>query len=135
MKRLFVLFLAFMSLAFIGCSNGNDDGDVPNNSSKIVGVWFETAYWDDGAYSGRPNTWHQWNGYGYVHEFRADKQYKFYWSVSDYREGKSVADLSGTYKYDGEYLTISGGIKQKVTISENGQAMEWEQVARCTKGN
>ena len=133
MRRVFYFLLAIMPFAFISCSK--DDSKGVDNSAKILGVWFETSYWDDGAFSGRPNTWHQWNKWGYVHEFKADKTYRFYWSVADYREGKIREDYSGTYSFDGQNLYINGGFKKKITFSEDGNSFEWEQTAICERGN
>ena len=131
-KILFLFILAIVPLAFAACSSDDDnDGGL---SSKIVGVWCETAYWDTGSYSGNPNTWHTWGLVGgYVHEFKADNTYKYYWSVSDYKAGKDDSKYSGTYTFDGENLAINGGFKKKVTFTENGNGFEWEQTAICTR--
>jgi len=121
-----------MPFAFVGCS-GDDDSDS-GSSSKIVGVWYETFYWDNGSYSGNPNTWHTWGLVSpYVHEFKADKTYKYYRSINDYKAGKYDANYSGTYTFDGEYLAINGGFKKKITFTENGNGFEWEQTAICTR--
>lgn len=133
MKKLVLLLLATMPLSFIGCSSDDDDNNK-GNSSKIIGVWYETAYWDTGSFSGTPNTWHTWGLVGgYVHEFKDDNTYKYYWSLSDYKEGKADAKYSGSYTFDGQNLAVNGGFKRKITFTEDGKGFEWEQTAICTK--
>ena len=133
MKRILIFLLAIMPLTFISCSSSDDD-DNNSSSSKIVGVWYETDYWDDGAVSGTPNTWHTWGFVGgYVHEFKADKTYKYYRSVSDYKAGKPDSNYSGTYTFDGQNISVNGGFKRKVTFSENGNVFEWEKTAICAR--
>ena len=131
MRKLFLIVLAIMPLAFISCSSDDDDN---SSSSKIVGVWYETDYWDTGTYSGNPNTWHTWGFVGgYVHEFKADNTYKYYNSVSDYKAGKPNTSNSGTYTFDGQNLAINGGFKSKITFTENGNGFMWEQKAICAR--
>lgn len=130
MKKVLCFLLALMPLTFIGCSSDDDDG----NSSKIVGVWCESAYWVTNSYSGTPNTFHTWGLLsGHVHEFKADKTYKFYWSVSDYKKGEADESRSGTYTFDGQYLAVNGGFKRKITFTEAGEGFEWEQKAICVR--
>lgn len=129
-----MLFFAFaiLTLAFVGC--GSDDENDNKESLKIVGVWYETAYWDTGSYSGNPNTWHTWGFVGgYVHEFKADNTYLYYTSISNYKAGKYDTNYSGKYTYDGYNLAINGGFKRKITFTEDGNGFEWEQTAICQR--
>lgn len=127
-KILFFLMLAIVPLTFIACSSDDDDDNNTTNTSKIVGVWRETSYWDDGALSGNPNTFHTWGLVpGYVHEFKADGTYKKYDSPTKYKSGE--ADVTGTYTFDGSSLAVNGGYKRSVTFTENGNGFTWEQTA------
>lgn len=129
MKKLSFLMLAIMPLTFIGCSSDNDE---VNNASKIVGVWVETLYWSTSSYTGDPNTWHTWGFVpGYVHEFKSDGTYKRYSSSSKYKEG--IADVTGTYTFDGSKLAVNGGYKRTITFTESGDGFEWEQTAICVR--
>ena len=124
------LMVAILSFGFASCSSDDDDNN--GSSSKIVGVWYETYYWDTGTFSGNPNTWHTWGFVSpYVHEFKVDKTYKKYNSISDYKAGK--VDVSGTYTFDGQYLAVNGGFKRKITFTESGDGFEWEQNAICVR--
>lgn len=131
MKKLLFILLSIVPLTFTCCSS-SDDGNEGGNSSKIIGVWTETDYWDDGAFSGNPNTWHTW---GFVtrpvHEFKSDKTYNKYGSLDDYKNGK--AKSTGTYTFDGQNLAINGGYKRKVTFTESGNGFEWERTAICVR--
>lgn len=127
MKKLLLLLLAAVTFSFIGCSK---DDEI--DTSKIIGVWYETYYWDTGTFSGNPNTWHTWGFIsGYVHEFLPDKTYKCYSSLSDYKKGEVYSE--GTYSFDGNSLSINGGFKRKITFTESGDGFEWEQNAICVR--
>lgn len=106
-KILFFLMLAIMPLTFAACSS-DDDNDTPNNSSKIVGVWQEIAY----------------GGFGDIYVFGADKTYKTYSTVSNYKNGKTRE--TGTYTFDGKQIALNGGFKYDVTFSENGNMVKFE---------
>lgn len=118
------------SFVFVSCSKDDDDGG--SSSSKIIGTWYEVSYWDDGAFSGNPNTWHTW---GFVsppvHVFNADKTYKKYMSINAYKNGEVY--ISGSYTFDGQNLAINGGYKRKITFTESGDGFEWEQESKCTR--
>ena len=131
MKKLLLLMLAIMPLTFICCSS--DDDDSNGNSSKIVGVWYETFYWATGNGTGDANTWHTWGFVpGYCHEFKADKTYKKWSSLSAYKEGKEPT-ITGTYTFDGKNLAVNGGFKRAVEFTENGNGFQWEQTAICVR--
>ena len=100
--------LAIMPLTFAACSS-DDDNDTPNNSSKIVGVWQEMTYG---------------GSFGDIYVFGADKTYKTYSTVSNYKNGKTRE--TGTYTFDGKQIALNGGFKFDVTFSENGNMVKFE---------
>lgn len=116
MKKV-LLLLAFLPLLF-ACSS--DDDSSSSNESNIVGVWMETFYWDR-------TDWHTW---GFVSppvwEFKADKTYLYYDSVSDYKSGKSSS--KGDWSATDDYLS-TGMHARKYSLSADKKTLTWEHVA------
>ena len=126
MKRILLLFMAFCSL-FISCQKETTENETNDNSSKIIGVWRETHFWNSSS-----NDWSPWTfAPGQVHEFMEDKTYNMYQSIEKYNSG--VIAKTCTYKFDGEYLVLDGGFKEKIVFSEDGNRLSWENECKCVK--
>lgn len=117
MKKL-LLFSLMLPLAFTSCSS--DDEDVSTNEQTIIGVWQETFYWDR-------TDWHTWGLVTPpVWEFKTDKTYNYYTSLSKYQDNQPVS--SGTWSISDKYIT-TGDHARKYSFSEDKQTLTWENVA------
>ena len=117
MKKL-LLFALMLPLAFISCSS--DDEDVSTNEQNIIGVWQETFYWDR-------TDWHTWGLVTPpVWEFKTDKTYNYYTSLSKYQDNQP--ESSGTWSISDKYIT-TGNHARKYSFSDDKQTLTWENVA------
>lgn len=125
-KNVLFLFVA-ITLLFTACQKEQSEQENPN-VSKLIGVWVETHYWDSPN-----NDWHTWGFIsGFVHEFREDKTYIEYSSLTNYNNGTPF-NSPKSYTFDGEYLVIDGGFKEKIIFSEDGNKLIWENEAKCNR--
>lgn len=123
MKKLSIILLAILPLLFISC--GNDEKDEPKQSSKILGVWYETGYF-------KGTEWKSWTIVPPpCHEFKTGGVYVEYSSLDAYKEGKP--GTVGTYTFDGKNLTVNGGYTKSVTFTADGRGFTWEGKCTCTK--
>lgn len=118
MKQL--LLLAFLlPLTFFSCSSDNDEA-ANINEQYLIGVWQETFYWDR-------TDWHTW---GFVtppvYEFKSDKTYNYYTSLSNFQNGN--VESSGTWSLSDKYLS-TGVHARKYSFSGDKQTFTWENVA------
>lgn len=114
-----LLFLAIMPLLFASCSSGSDD-DNSSNESAVIGVWQETFYWDR-------TDWHTWGLVAPpVWEFKSDKTYYYYNSISDYQAGKTVS--SGKWRISSKYLSTDTNTRE-YSFSDNMNKLTWNHVA------
>lgn len=108
MKKLLFIITAFvfMGIALSSCSK-DDDNNTPSYS--IVGVWKHyTIEW--------------------IWVFNSDKTYQKYLSIDSYEKKKEPA-YSGTYTFDGKYISLDGGFKNEVTFSEDGNSVTFDGLA------
>lgn len=117
MKKL-LLFALMLPLAFISCSSDDEDANI--NEQNIIGVWQETFYWDR-------TDWHTWGLVTPpVWEFKTDKTYNYYTSLSKYQDNQP--ESSGTWSISDKYIT-TGYHARKYSFSEDKQTLTWENVA------
>ncbi len=127
MKKNVLFLLVAITLLFTACQKEQSEQENPN-VSKLIGVWVETHYWDSSN-----NDWHTWGFIsGFVHEFREDKTYIEYSSLTNYNNGTPF-NSPKSYTFDGEYLVIDGGFKEKIIFSEDGNKLIWENEAKCNR--
>ena len=123
MKKLSIILMAMLPLLFISC--GSDEKEEPKNSSKIVGVWYESGYYSGGE-------WHSWALVPPpAHEFKSGGVYVEYSSLDAYKEGKP--GTVGTYSFDGKNLTVNGGYTRSVTFTADGKGFTWDGKCTCVK--
>lgn len=117
MKKL-LLFALMLPLVFTSCSSDDEDANI--NEQTIIGVWQETFYWDR-------TDWHTW---GFVTppvwEFKTDKTYNYYTSLSKYQDNQP--ESSGTWSISDKYIT-TGDHARKYSFSDDKQTLTWEKVA------
>lgn len=117
MKKL-LLFALMLPLVFPSCSSDDEDANI--NEQTIIGVWQETFYWDR-------TDWHTW---GFVTppvwEFKTDKTYNYYTSLSKYQDNQP--ESSGTWSISDKYIT-TGDHARKYSFSDDKQTLTWENVA------
>lgn len=117
MKKL-LLFALMLPLVFTSCSSDDEDANI--NEQTIIGVWQETFYWDR-------TDWHTW---GFVTppvwEFKTDKTYNYYTSLSKYQDNQP--ESSGTWSISDKYIT-TGDHARKYSFSDDKQTLTWENVA------
>lgn len=117
MKKL-LLFALMLPLVFTSCSSDDEDANI--NEQTIIGVWQETFYWDR-------TDWHTW---GFVTppvwEFKTDKTYNYYMSLSKYQDNQP--ESSGTWSISDKYIT-TGDHARKYSFSDDKQTLTWENVA------
>ena len=100
MKKVYLLLaILTLSLAFVSCSKDNDD----DPKFSIVGTWKHHAL---------SRAW----------IFNANKTYEYY-AVFGVEKKPS---MSGTYKYDGAFITLDEGFPKEVQFSENGKEMRYD---------
>lgn len=118
MKKFLFLF-AFLPFFMVSCSS-DDEESTNANEQNLVGVWQESFYWNR-------TDWHTW---GFVTppvwEFKADKNYNYYTSLTKYQSNQP--ESSGTWSISDKYLT-TGDHARKYSFSEDKQTFTWENVA------
>ena len=117
MKKL-LLFALMLPLVFTSCSSDDEDANI--NEHTIIGVWQETFYWDR-------TDWHTWGFFPPpVWEFKTDKTYNYYTSLSKYQDNQP--ESSGTWSISDKYIT-TGDHARKYSFSDDKQTLTWENVA------
>lgn len=103
-----ILFLLFVSVCFLASSCSKDEGES-TPSYSIVGVWKHyTLEW--------------------IWTFNPDKTYTKHLFVDEYEKGETPS-YSGTYTFDGKYISFDGGFKKEVIFSEDGNSIKFDGLA------
>lgn len=125
MKKLFFMALiAISAICLSSCSSSDEGSNENENESAIIGVWQETFYWDR-------TDWHTWGLVTPpVWEFKADKTYLYYPSLSAYQSGNP--GTSGTWRISDKYLSTDMH-SRNYSFSEDKKNLTWEHVAILKK--
>ena len=123
MKKV-LLLLALMPFLFTSC--GSDDEENKMLEQSLIGVWEETYYWDR-------TDWHTWGVvHGHVWEFKADKTYNKYESITKYQANSPSS--SGTWNISEKFISNEIHARE-YSFSSDKQTLTIEHVAIMKKRN